>query len=724
MTNRLRQLLAAQLRRQRTRPFLLGNPIDVTLPQAPKFIPDYSRQLLLPTPERAEHCAVLGVSGSGKSRFLAADAIHDFDCLRGRTDIDTAGDYVQHIMAHIARRYYETGDESILHRTHYLRPSYDSCFNLQLFHFDPAEIPPEHREMAFEAWRTTVCDKAMRMAMRSNTQAEKEIMLRLKKWLKNVLTYLATPTPDGQLSFADAFVVLDLFHPRNGEVREKLKDRMPSRVKRDFERLKQLADKRPQDIDHYLESTDNRLTEFLSPFVESVFSRSDLPSFDYEQILSERHIVLVDLHETKYASAESYSTVADVLINQLRDTAAEREERGLRTPHKLVIDEIGAHVQEDLGKFLETMRKFGVSIWLSGQTLSTFRKGDDVDITAEILSHCRRVTSFQQKNLEDVEKLGKFFAYPERDLSERMQVMDRPDPSLDEIIHLIDESQSRTRLRAVNRAVASSAANATAISATGAENRGVVIVEADAEGEQVSSNFSEGESDVDSHHSGRSIGDTTGVTPVMMDGQLVHIPTAAQQWGIQSGDGRTRGRFSSFGGARGRNRQRSTALANSLAQLFGWGMTEQRMRGAAVTEGSVDALGEGFSRTVKQTLVQRTREEWHPTGQPRFALPFQDAFFEYLLTTLPDQTAMLRTKIEGVERTIVFRVKNVPDVFSDPQRERQIVLTFIKRLQATKNYIFVPEAPESARKKRLAKFLGDRTDENATRPSHDDDSFR
>src|SRR5205823_477170 len=82
------------------------------------------------------HLAVLGASGSGKSKFLELLGRHLLMMGEGGMLIDPAGDLATNLMAFVGHRLCR-GDASLLRRVHYLelRPR-------GAFHFDPAARAP------------------------------------------------------------------------------------------------------------------------------------------------------------------------------------------------------------------------------------------------------------------------------------------------------------------------------------------------------------------------------------------------------------------------------------------------------------------------------------------------------------------------------------------------------------------------------------------------------
>ncbi len=83
------------------------------------------------------HVALLGMSGSGKSRLLTKLIVDTWiDMGMGVSFLDPHGDCADAILGTIIRLAEETGNSALLDRVHYLRPSYKV-----LFRYDPFRLP-------------------------------------------------------------------------------------------------------------------------------------------------------------------------------------------------------------------------------------------------------------------------------------------------------------------------------------------------------------------------------------------------------------------------------------------------------------------------------------------------------------------------------------------------------------------------------------------------------
>ena len=207
----------------------------------------------------------------------------------------------------------------------------------------------------------------------------------------------------------------------------------------DLDYLSSLPRRRDQDF--YLESSMNNVRAFSDDMTEAVFG-NHATSIDFKKILKQREILIVNLRPSLCLHESAARSIADFLIHSI-SAAAETLPKKERTPHTLFIDEASQYVAEDLGEYLDEARKWKLSVALIGQQLSSFQRGD-VDIGEKVLSHCKLLASFQQKGLDDVEKLGKFFALPNLLLEEGTQRHQVPDASEDRIVTLLDRSRGNS----------------------------------------------------------------------------------------------------------------------------------------------------------------------------------------------------------------------------------------------------------------------------------------
>ncbi len=178
-------LMRRRLASRRNASFLYGNPIPVEGIHDSLLEKDRTEQLQGNPDQLAQHLAVLGVSGSGKSKFLELYCRHLFDSLNGFTFIDPHGDTAEALLEYATKVAEERGDETVFCRFHYLKPSPD-----RLFSFNPFLLKEtDPKSFAFAAERDTAVDRMVSVLLRSDTAADQEIQRRLQRWLRNALHF-------------------------------------------------------------------------------------------------------------------------------------------------------------------------------------------------------------------------------------------------------------------------------------------------------------------------------------------------------------------------------------------------------------------------------------------------------------------------------------------------------------------------------------------------------
>ena len=141
--------------------------------------------------------AVLGGSGSGKSKFLEGFLRH---CLLQNKSFalwDPHGDLAKALLAFVAARKAspEIGDDELWRKVHYLELTPDCVFS-----FDPVARAPLRSavgDYAYFQWLKTRVDRICKVMLRKVPEAEQDLMNRLKRWLKNVL-YACLVAYDGR----------------------------------------------------------------------------------------------------------------------------------------------------------------------------------------------------------------------------------------------------------------------------------------------------------------------------------------------------------------------------------------------------------------------------------------------------------------------------------------------------------------------------------------------
>ena len=682
----------------RSSPFVAGHVLNAEEPGKPLAVGSPPILAGLTPSQLARHQVVLGMTGSGKSRYLELFARHLLDHLVGFTFIDPHGDTVESILQYATYRAEQLGDDYLLGRLHYLAPSTATVFRLDPFAPLERQPPGDSALVAANSVHATA-ERLTRAFLRNFTQAEVEVMVRLTRWLRNAMTGVGVAGDNQQrLSVADLFVLLDPLHDHHVRVRDALLPHLPGDVRRDFLRL--MSIKRPQDQDYYTESSMNRLRAVLSPLVQAIFSAPTTESFSFSGKIARHAIVLVNLKPAN-VTPEQTTIIGGLLINEL--FAAVAADEAQRTPHHLIIDESMNFLGEDLEHILMQTRKWGLSMTLGAQSLRSFRKGE-LDLFEVCCDCCSTFISFAQRAPDTVEQLGKFFAMPNRILEERTDTRDRPDGY--KFVKLLDEgkvsaiSGGKTESETAGRTQSQGWQSVTGSSKSVVKTRSA----------SQSTTHSDGRSDSrgESRNTGVAIGKNQSMTmqPIMLDGELSWVAVKTQ--------GESRVDTTSKGESWSETRSSSDARGSQTGSAHAEGETATSSSGNSGQTGTTDSKGhsqtsgwqKSESQTVKTVPLAQHREEIIQLGEPRLSVPYQDAIFEALLSNLPDRTALCRTKGQGGDISMPFRTADCFPAYANSAEAKEKVDAFLQRLSATRPYLaHNPGLPEAEQEQRINAFF-------------------
>ncbi len=359
----------------------------------------------------ATHMAVYGGTGQGKSKFL--ENVLRFLLLNhaGFCLIDPHGDLSEDVLAFIDRM----GD-------HLCRPMRQNLFYLEpghsqfSFSFDPFQYRDGDGD--YEIWLHQKVHWAAKAIIRMQGEPDFQGMNRLERWMKNILTAVAVRIDEQgtHLPLSDALLLLEPDSPTKWDtVFERIRSHLPSAVRANFEALRRGTRKVREEV----ESTENRLRSFLSPRVQSIFS-CQAPSVDLRHIVRVGGLLIVNL---KGLIPEEANAIGGVIINDLFATVSQVAKPDRRRFY-VFIDEATRFVGDDLIKGFGEARKWLLSICLAVQDLSSLRT-NKIDMTPRVNSQCGVKISFQQQNPEDLEVLGRMYAYKDLDRTRRIIEVDR-----------------------------------------------------------------------------------------------------------------------------------------------------------------------------------------------------------------------------------------------------------------------------------------------------------
>ena len=623
---------------------------------------------------------------------------------RGFCLIDPHGDLSEDLLAFAERRRIDLKTDAILSRIHYLEPGYDVLFGYDPFRYDPAHPIPDHlRDNAYRAWLHTKVDRVSEIIQRKQGQTDFEGMPRLQRVLRDVLYAVGTDVDGSHLPLADAIAIIDRNHPRHSAAYHHVIRHLPDDVAADLARI--VGYKRDEDRLRETESTLNRLRSLFSPILQAIFSRQE-HTIDFRQIMQGRGILLVNLRETEYFSADQANALGGLFIHQVISSAATTG-RERRVPYYLIIDEAARFVGDDLQRALGECRKHRLSVVLAAQDLSSFKK-KDFDMSQKVLSQCRSQVCFQQQHPDDLEILAKVLGYGNIDFTKHVQVMDRPDGydwiDVDETSESetwntgksTSHSRSKSDTESEQRSRSRSNQTNWQRSRSHQESRGETETHGNTRGETHGS----GESDTTSMN--RST--TDGGLDARRGGKIVQSSTSG------TGSSHTSSTNQSFSesSSESHGQSRSESDGTSEGEGGGRGSSVGRAHGSAHSEGEMSGEGEseseGGSRSVshKRIPLSRTREE--QIESPNLQDSVADQFHRMMqqLHSLPTRSAVVR--LVDVPKAFRIRVSEVTEPFP-PNLKFKAIAVFKRKLYESHSYFFTPDFRPDEQAQRLDDVL-------------------
>lgn len=370
------------------------------------------------------HMAVFGATGSGKSRFLWQLMREHRRNRRGFTLIDP-GDLGDDFLADCAREVLDTGNRDLLKKIHLLQLN-----PFQLARYDPLRfnypraVHPEFLETVRISWQHAKVQSVAEVFQRKQNQFDFEGMPRLQRIMTNVLTCLATLVQNKRLSLADAYVLVDVYHPRHLEVYDFIAPHLPREIAADFDVLHSF--KRVEDVRRETESSVNRFRSLFGPLLKLMLSGTGAePTLDLYKIVQRGDYLIVNVSRSPFASREQNIGLAGLVIHDLFETMLVTP-REKRRNHTLIIDESHMFLGEDLGESGRVMRKYGLGLVMATPDLASLRK-KDLDLTPAILGVPETIVAFRMKWPEDTEPVIRVVCTGDLDFTPLEQEVERDD---------------------------------------------------------------------------------------------------------------------------------------------------------------------------------------------------------------------------------------------------------------------------------------------------------
>ena len=247
--------------------------------------------------------------------------------------------------------------------------------------------------------------------MRRVSEADQEVMLRLRRWMHNIVTACGVAVDDrnAHVGLHQALVFADPQHPEFEGLLARVAPFLPTEVRRDFEKLRET--KRALDQEKWLESSINRFRDIVSPLTAELFAPRP-HSLSMLDIIRDGGHVLASLQELRDFSHDEKQVIGGLLIDEVLCAKQAEEEltEEQRVPFILGIDEFGEFLGEDLLRAFGAVRKYKLSIIVASQDLSTLEKGE-LDLAAKVLTQCHTKLIFNMTWPDDLDVLSRNVGY-------------------------------------------------------------------------------------------------------------------------------------------------------------------------------------------------------------------------------------------------------------------------------------------------------------------------
>lgn len=635
--------------------------------------------------------AVIGVSGSGKSRCLTDVACQLIDQGAAVAVIDPSNQLCADIVAYQVRNVNRTGCADLLKRFHWFQPgSYDVLPRIDWFRFNPTKpIHPEHRDNARRLWTHTQVMTLAELVQLKQGQVDFEQNARLQRVLTEVLEAVASPLDDSgrHLPLGLMWVLLTPDHPAHAPLFERIAPKLKRQTLADLRRLQEY--RRVEDRLRESESTLNRTSALLDPASRAIYSDSNGPSVDFRQIIRDRGVQLWSLKpDSEYFTHDAKRTFGQLAIHA-NLSAMLSMPREVRLPFVMIVDEASELANEELLWALGAMRKTGdpFSLFLGGQDLSSFCK-KDLDMRPKVVSQSNLVC-FNQQWPEDTDILGRVLFTGDLEFKELVQEVERHGGY--DWHRVTEHGMSLQRGRNWGESDASALAHMTG------QQHGTAVQNVRSWNEVVGTAQAQADGKTTGNGTTSNVSETSHTSPIIQGTRLVGT---VQLGSSGSGTAHTNNETASL--VNTLTRSQSSSAGGSE------GTTVNEARSAAQTHSSTHTVSAGGNEAVGLTISQkllplaRTVREQQKTGQLEKATTDQLEKKRQYLAGQGRREAVV--KLLGRPGSIAIVTREVKDAFTSAEAQAGAVEWAKREIYASQPYYFVPNF-DPAEEERLLEEL-------------------
>ena len=670
--------------------------------------------ILVPRKDLTQGTLFLGRPGSGKSKLIQSVIRQMMASQMPFIVVDAEGDLSEDLVLDVAAFVCDEKCEAILERTHFLRPDWQSSFQI-----DPFESPTFSTKLQADAWLGRQVSLMSNAFVRSVNATSLEETPRLKRWLENVLTAIGTCVgPDQKrMPLANIFTLLDVNHPKFDVVYGIIRPNLPEPVRQDFDVLIDLRN-RPQDVLGQIESTVNRVRSLMQPLVAAAFRRigsNKAPgaTINFLRLIQKRSIVLINLKDTMYLSPEQADSLGKIMIYLVVTAMQSVADKSERIQCGLIVDEFQRFVTEDILRGLCQGRKWGLSVFLITQTLNYINLVQEgfADI---ILSVVATIVCFQQRHPVDLETLTRYLYQGNLNHTEMVNEVDRHRGYAWHNVTEHSESCSETSSWGESFSNSFGTTNGAGHSSTDSWG----IVDAIATMLSWNSSHSSGKSE----SSGTSVSDGAGssagngfMESPILDGRHVvgttlsgsrnnstssfHGSGYSQNSGLSEAETKGQGR----GESRAQSQIRGGAASSSRSQSNSVTNTTGTSRGGAVSRGR--------NTSYKKVPLAIIEAELQPQGKPKYDYNFQLEQYKSHIYSLPQRFAVIA---RAGQRTVTVETPFVEDPFPSLELRSYLIRAIEQKLRSIHSYYATPSDLTLENEKSVDQFIG----LNLSAPAH------
>lgn len=645
------------------------------------------QKLILTLEQMRRHFLISGSTGSGKSRTAEAIALDAWEQNVGMAVIDVHGDTVDDVAAHLAKIVIKTGDLSLLERIDYLQWTPTYCPRLdQLAFAAPKGIHPEFRQNFEIAARHAMVDRfASHIQSSAQGTDSFDLLPRLRRTLKAMLAGCAVRCPNLRLPTALGYILLNVSHPRHFEVYDRVRPYLPGAVVAFFQLLHDLES--PLKALEQCESALNRNDAFFSPLLTESFGETSetAPVVDFQRIVRERRILLVNLSEGPYFSHQQGVMLARMISSTLIDTILCLRREARPDGFIVLLEEAGEYLHEPFLRYLGATRKYGVIVGICGQDLSTFGL-----LAPKLISQCGVLVTYNQCLPDDATLLSKRCFYSlvdfepllnEVEVEGEMEWLD-----VEETSESVNESTSNTLTAGNSEEVSEGTSGGTSSATQTGWQKSRSSQEATADS-QATGFSSTGSSSRGSHES-----------PVMTGTEIDRMLDLMSTSMVEAA-GQTRQDSSTQTLSSGSQDGESGSETETVQS----GRSKSKSRGASTSKAEGKTSGRGTSRSKRKVHIPHKKREIRETGQLR-AGPTNEQLrrFEQIITGLQPRTAVVNA---GREHPVILESRDLPNAYRSAEANAEAVEWLKKQMLRIREYMVIPNLDPKLEDERIERFL-------------------